>query len=396
MATNTPQTLLSRATDTILVRENLEKKLTSGKKLRIYLGIDPSGNELHLGHAVVLRKLREFQELGHTVILLIGDYTGLVGDPTGKSQTRVMLTHEIIEQNSQNYVKQASKIIDVDKIELRKNSEWFKTLSFDQVLTLTSIKTVAQFLQREDFKKRHQDGRDIALVEFLYPLMQGYDAYQLRADVQIGGTDQLFNMLVGRDIQQHFGAPPLDVVTIPLLEGLDGHDKMSKSLNNYIRIEEDPTNMYGKLMSIPDELILRYYELLTSVSDTDRTAIEQSLADGDNPRDHKMHLARTIVSQLHSKIAAQEAETAFVNQFQKGALPEDIPDVRLELKTWDIITLLVETKLCETRSDARRMAQQGAVKIDQQKIPDEYAQVQIAAGMVIQVGKRKFCRVQDA
>ncbi|MEI6221507.1 MAG: tyrosine--tRNA ligase [bacterium] len=384
---------LSRGIDTVISKQSLEKKLASEKKLRAYFGIDPSGSDLHLGHAVPLKKLREIQDLGHTAILLIGDYTGKIGDPTGKSHTRNMLTTEQIEENMKNYLQQAGKILDISTLEIRYNSEWYKDLSFDEILKITSAKTVAQFLQREDFKNRFKEGRDISLVEFLYPLMQGYDSVVLKVDIQIGGTDQLFNMLVGRDIQEFYGQPPLDVITVPILEGLDGKEKMSKSLNNYIGITEEPKEVFGKTMSIPDELIIRYFELASTISTEEIEQHKQNLNNGTNPRDIKIALAKQLIQQYHSQEAAEQAHQAFIQQFQKNEIPDDIPEIVINHTTTDIITLLVECQLCSSRSDARRMIDQKAVSLNKEKIVDENHQVIIEHNQILQVGKRKFCRI---
>ena len=357
------------------------------------MGIDPSGSDLHLGHAVPLRKLREFQELGHRVILLIGDYTARIGDPTGKSHTRVMLTEEQIQQNMKHYARQAGKILDMDKVEVRYNSEWYEQLSFVEVLQLASSKTVAQFLHREDFKLRYEAGKDISLVEFLYPLMQGYDSVKLQADVELGGTDQTFNMLVSRDIQEFYQQAPEDVITVPILEGLDGKEKMSKSLNNYIALEDTPEEMFGKIMSIPDVLIVRYFALLSDFDSKSIDAMNKALEQGENPRDYKMMLAKALVSTYHSPSLASRAEESFIKQFSKKEIPENIPDVLIDANSVEGISLLVQTGLVPTRSEARRMIDQGAVKIDQKKITDPSNSITIESGMVLQVGKRKFVRI---
>ncbi len=386
-------TLLKRGTANVAVAENLEKKLRSGKKLRVYMGIDPSGSALHVGHAVPLGKLRAFQELGHQVIFLIGDYTARIGDPTGKSQTRVMLTEEQIQQNMRDYVRQASKILDMDTVEVRYNSEWYTTFAFNEVLRLASIKTVAQFLHREDFQQRFQAGKDISLVEFLYPLMQGYDSVALQADVEVGGTDQTFNMLVSRDIQAYYKQAMQDVVTVPILEGLDGKEKMSKSLNNFIAIEDTPQEMFGKIMSIPDELIIRYFTLLTNKEEQEIVALQQALHDGANPRDSKVLLAKTLISFFHTQNDAQAAEDAFVRQFSRGEIPEDIQVVSVMPGERDVVSLLVELGMVPSRSEARRMITQGGVQIQQQRVLEEKATLVLEEGIVIQVGKRKFIKI---
>ncbi|PKL36889.1 tyrosine--tRNA ligase [Candidatus Peregrinibacteria bacterium HGW-Peregrinibacteria-1] len=389
--------LLSRGVVDVIGEDALRKKLEEGAKLRIKLGIDPTGSELHLGHSVVLRKLRQFQDLGHTVILLIGDYTARIGDPTGKSETRVVLTGDDVERNMKSYVEQASVILDADKLEVRYNSEWFDKMGMGDVLNLASFKTVNQMLQREDFKNRYSSGQDISLTEFLYPLMQGYDSVELNCDVEIGGTDQLFNMLVGRDMQKVYGVKKRQaVVTVPLLEGLSGGKKMSKSLGNYIGLRESASEIYGKTMSIVDELIIPYFELLTSVSGDDIAAMSDELKGGANPRDLKMRLAREIVGLYWNDDAAIKAEEEFVNVFKNKSLPDEIEVVVVETRGCNIVDLICSLSLAASKSEARRLVSGGAVKISGEKVEDVDFVPEIGdEEVLLQVGKRHFRKLRS-
>lgn len=387
-------TLLKRGTVDVIVREELEKKLKSGKKLRVKLGIDPTGSELHVGHAVVLKKLREFQDRGDTAILLIGDYTAKIGDPTGKSETRVMLSEDQIHQNMKNYIKQAGKILDISKLEIRYNSEWFEKMTMAQILELTAQKTVNQMLQREDFKNRYKNDQDISTVELLYPMMQGYDSVMLESDIELGGTDQLFNMLVGRDLQKRFKQKTIqNIITVPLLEGLDGIEKMSKSLNNYIGVMENANQMYGKAMSIPDNMIIKYFELATKITLEEITKIKQALENGENPKILKMRLAREIVTLYHNKTESLKAEKEFTEIFSNKGLPEDIELKRLAKKKWNIVDLLFESKLTTSKGEARRLIEGGGVKIDGNKVASISEEVDISKEKLMQAGKRKFLKV---
>lgn len=389
------KTLLDRGTVDIIVREELEKKLKSGKKLRIKLGIDPTGSELHLGHAVVLKKLREFQDRGDTAILLIGDYTAKIGDPTGKSETRTMLSEKQIKENMQHYIDQASKVLDIKKLEIRHNSEWFSKMTMAEIIELASKKTVNQMLQREDFKKRFTNNQDISTVELMYPLMQGYDSVMLKSDVELGGTDQLFNMLVGRDLQKRMNSDVVqNVITVPILEGLDGVEKMSKSLNNYIGLMENSTQIYGKIMSLPDSLIAKYFELATNVSSAEIDKIKKSMQDGENPRNLKMRLARELVTLYHNSKAAIQAEKEFIEIFSNKGLPEDIEICTLKEKNWNIVDLLAQTGLATSKSDARRLIEGNGVRVNEQKVSSVEQQLDISKETLIQVGKRKFLKVK--
>jgi len=386
--------ILKKGTADIIIKEELEKKLSSKKKLRVKFGIDPTGSDLHLGHAVPLRKLKQFQDRGDTAILLIGDYTAMIGDPSGKSETRVMLSQEQVKKNMKHYVEQASKILDLKKLEIRYNSEWFGKMTMADVLKLTSHKTVSQMLQREDFKNRMKNNQDISVTELLYPIMQGYDSVMLESDVEIGGTDQTFNMLVGRDLQKAFGCKTTqDIVTVPILEGLDGVEKMSKSLNNYIGITESPSQIFGKTMSIPDTLILKFFELATELSLEEIEKIKEALDEGENPRNLKVRLAKELVTLYHSAKAANEAEQEFINMFQKKLLPDVIDEKKLKQTKWKLIDLLAETGLVSSKGEARRMIEQGAVKVDQAKVEGINFELDISKGKLLQVGKRKFLRV---
>jgi tyrosyl-tRNA synthetase len=390
------KTLLERGVSDVIVRKELEKKLKSGKKLRVKLGIDPTGADLHIGHAVVFKKLRHFQEAGHQVIFLIGDYTARIGDPTGKSETRVMLTEDQIKENMKQYIDQVALILDMKKTEVRYNSEWYKKMTMAEILELTSHKTVMQLLQREDFKNRMKNNQDISITETLYPMMQGYDSVMLESDIEIGGTDQLFNMLVGRDLQKKMDCKIIqNVLTVPILEGLDGVEKMSKSLNNYIGLTESPREIYGKTMSIPDDLIIRYFELGTNVPLEKIEKFAKELKEGTNPRDLKMKLAHEIITLYHSKKDADKAEQEFVNMFQKKDLPDEIEEKKLKEANWNIVDLVTELKMVASKSEGRRMVEQGAVKVDQEKIDSIETEIDISSEKLIQVGKRKFLKVKS-
>ncbi len=390
------KTILERGVENVIVKENLEKKLKSGKKLRIKLGIDPTGSDLHIGHSVVLRKLRHFQDAGHQIILLIGDYTARIGDPTGKSETRTMLTEDQIKANMQHYIIQASKIVDIEKAEIRHNSEWFAEMTMADILNLTAKKTVNQLMQREDFKNRIKNQTDVSMVEMMYPLMQGYDSVALNCDVEIGGTDQLFNMLVGRDLQKAYGMDVIqDVMTCTILEGLDGVEKMSKSLNNYIGITEAPKEMYGKTLSIPDNLIVKYFELATTLPSEEIEKVKKALDSGENPRTAKMLLAREIASLYHNTEAAAQAEEEFIRVFSNKELPTEIELKHLKEKSLNIIELLFTTGLTSTKSEARRLIEGGGVKVNSEKVASIDAEIDLTEEQIIQAGKRKFLRVKS-
>ena len=379
------------------LRAKLEKSLQTGKPLRVKLGADPTAPDIHLGHTVVIRKLKAFQELGHTVIFLIGDFTGMIGDPTGKSATRPPLSHEEILQNAETYKTQIFKLLDPDQTEIRFNSEWMEKFSATDFVKLTSRITVKQILERDDFEKRMQTEKPIALHELLYPLVQGYDSVALEADVELGGTDQKFNLLVGRNLQREYVQEPQVLITMPLLEGLDGVQKMSKSLGNYIGIDEEPNEMFGKIMSISDELMWKYYELLTDVGVDEINALRFRCESGaTNPRDAKVGLAKYIITDFHSAEGANAAEQNFVNQFSKGNLPDDIEEISLVSQIYKLTDLLADTNLASSKGEARRLIAQGGVKIDGEKVSDAQAEIDLKTqeSFTIQVGKRKFLKVK--
>ncbi|KAB2951591.1 tyrosine--tRNA ligase [Heliorestis acidaminivorans] len=395
--------IIKRGTAEIIPEEELTKKLEQSiiknKPLRIKLGLDPTAPDIHLGHTVVLQKLRHFQDLGHHVIIIIGDFTGRIGDPSGKSETRKQLSEEEVNRNAETYKVQIFKILDHEKTEVTFNSSWLNPLNFANILELASKYTVARMLERDDFTKRMKENLPIGIHELFYPLMQGYDSVALQADVELGGTDQKFNLLVGRALQKEYGQASQIAITMPILEGLDGVNKMSKSLGNYIGINESPREMYGKTMSIADNLMIRYYELVTNVPLDEIEKISAGLESGQiHPRDAKMRLAREIVSTYHNAEAAQQAEAEFINIFQKKELPDEIPEYKVpaDLETngtvW-IVKLLVEAGLVKSNGEGRRMINQGAVKIDNETIKDDKAEVTIQDGMIVKVGKRKFAKV---
>ncbi|MBO8170590.1 MAG: tyrosine--tRNA ligase [Bacillaceae bacterium] len=396
--------VIQRGAAEIVPEEDLRKKIIksvkTGKPLKIKLGLDPSAPDIHVGHTVVLHKMRQFQELGHRIQLVIGDFTGRIGDPTGKSETRKQLTEEEVKRNAETYVEQFSKILDMDNIDIFYNSKWLASMNFSDVIQLASKTTVARMLERDDFEKRFKSNQAISLHEFFYPLMQGYDSVAMETDIELGGTDQKFNLLMGRQLQREFGQEQQVAIMMPLLEGLDGTQKMSKSLGNYIGIDESPNDIFGKTMSIPDELMIKYFELATDISGDELDRLKKDLDEGSvHPRDMKMKLAQKFVTMFHGENAAEEAEKHFKTVFQKRALPEDIQAVEIkadqleEGRMW-IVSLIVELGLCSSNSEARRMVQQGAVKIDEQKVQDVQAQVDVEPDMVVQVGKRKFARVR--
>jgi len=369
---------------------SLTKRLAAGKKLRIKHGVDPTKPDLHLGHAVVLWKLKEFQDLGHTVIFLIGDYTARIGDPSGRNTTRPVLSEEEIAQNAKTYLAQVGKILDINKCEIRRNGEWFAKLTFADIIKLLAQTTVAQVIERTDFQTRLQAGIDVGMHEIIYPIMQGYDSVQLKCDVEIGGADQKLNMLMGRDLQGKFGQPEQEVMIMPLLIGTDGIKKMSKSLGNYIGIADEPREQFGKIMSIPDSLIMDYWKLCTQSPDEVMATLERGKT---NPMDSKLALALRIVELYHGNKAATEAMVNFTKTIRQGELPEDITTITIDLNPQSIIDLLIATKLVDSKSEAKRMVEQKGVKIDQQTITDPETTITPIPRMVIQIGKRKFIRL---
>lgn len=395
--------LIKRGAADIVPEEELAAKVAesvvSGRPLKVKLGLDPSAPDIHVGHTVVLHKLRQFQSLGHHVQLIIGDFTGRIGDPTGKSETRKQLSEEDVKRNAETYKKQIFKILDPELTTVYYNSEWLSPLNFAEVVQLAAKITVARMMERDDFTKRFQSGLPISVHEFFYPLMQGYDSVALESDVELGGTDQKFNLLMGRTLQREYGKSAQAALMLPLLEGLDGVNKMSKSLGNYIGIDEEPNQIYGKSMSIPDELMLKYYELATDISNEELAALRAGLEDGTvHPRDAKMRLARTFVRMYHGEEAAAAAEEHFVTVFQKRALPEDIeelglPESELADGSIRITKLLTLLGLQPSVSEARRSIQQGAVRLNEEKLTDPNGEIAPKNGDVIQVGKRKFARI---
>lgn len=386
---------LERGTEEILVKSELVNKLNKGRPLRIKVGFDPTAPDLHVGHTVIINKMRQFQDLGHQVIFLIGDFTGRIGDPTGKSATRPPLTEEQVNQNATTYKEQVFKILDPEKTEVAFNSTWMGKMSSAEMIQLAAKQTVARMLERDDFSKRYKSNQPIAIHEFLYPLVQGYDSVALRADVEMGGTDQKFNLLVGRELQRMYGQEQQVVITLPLLEGLDGVNKMSKSLGNYIGITDAPNDMFGKIMSVSDELMWRYFDLLSFRPLSEIKKLRQEVAEGFNPRDVKFLLAEELITRFHNKAAATAAQEDFITRFQKGALPDDLPEVSVETESVDlpIANLLKNAGLVESTSEALRMIQQGGVKIDGAKVEDRNLLISKGTIAVIQVGKRKFAKV---
>jgi tyrosyl-tRNA synthetase len=386
---------IRRGSDEILVEEELKQKLALDRPLKIKAGFDPTAPDLHLGHTVLINKMRQFQELGHEIMFLIGDFTGMIGDPTGKNVTRKPLTKEEVAANAQTYKEQIFKILDPDKTRVCFNSEWMGKLSAADMIQLAAQYTVARMLERDDFSKRYAGNQSIAIHEFLYPLVQGYDSVAMQADVELGGTDQKFNLLMGRELQKHYGQKPQVIMTMPILEGLDGVKKMSKSLDNYIGINEAPNEMFGKIMSISDDLMWRYFELLSFEPIEKIESYKERIAEGLNPRDVKFRLGKEIVERFHSPMDAIKAEQDFIQRFQKNQTPENIPEVNLSSsdQPWLIGTVLKQAGLVSSTSDALRMIKQGAVKIDGERIEDGKLEIDVTKPAIYQVGKRKFARI---
>lgn len=387
---------IKRGCDEILLEEELIEKLKEGKPLKVKAGFDPTAPDLHLGHTVLINKLRTFQQLGHEVIFLIGDFTGMIGDPTGKNVTRKPLTREDVLANAQTYQDQVFKILDPAKTRIAFNSEWMEQLGAAGMIKLAARQTVARMLERDDFKKRYANNQSIAIHEFLYPLVQGWDSVALQADIEMGGTDQRFNLLMGRELQKDEGQRPQTIIMVPLLEGLDGVQKMSKSLGNYIGITDSPTEMFGKVMSITDDLMWRYYDLLSFRPLSDIATLKQQAAEGRNPRDIKIELAKEIIARFHTAADAEAAHQDFIQRFSKNALPDDIAEVTLQLASdsLPLAQLLKEAGLVESTSEALRMIKQGAVKLNgETKLEDSKAEFAKGSSEIFQVGKRKFARV---
>ena len=387
--------LIKRGCEEILLEQQLIDKLKENRPLRIKAGFDPTAPDLHLGHTVLINKLRQFQDLGHQIIFLIGDFTGMIGDPTGKSATRPPLTREDVEKNAKTYQEQVFKILDPEKTQIQFNSSWMSEMNAADIIRLASRHTVARMLERDDFNKRYTNNQSIAIHEFLYPLVQGYDSVELKADVELGGTDQKFNLLVGRQLQEAYGQTPQVVITMPILEGLDGVQKMSKSLNNYIGINDVPNDMFGKIMSVSDDLMWRYFELLSFRSLEDIDGFRQAVAGGENPRNIKFKLAEEIITRFHGSSAAAKAQTDFIQRFQKNAIPDEMPEFELESEGGALAIgyALKASQLCSSTSEALRMIAQGAVKIDGEKVQDKSKLINSGETVVLQVGKRKYARV---
>jgi tyrosyl-tRNA synthetase len=387
---------IARGTEEILLENDLRKKLTGGRSLRVKAGFDPTAPDLHLGHTVLINKLRQFQELGHDVLFLIGDFTGMIGDPTGKSLTRKPLTRDEVLENAKTYEEQVFRILDPERTRVVFNSRWMGEMGAANLVQLAAKHTVARMLERDDFSKRFKSGQPIAIHELLYPLVQGYDSVVLKADVELGGTDQKFNLLVGRQLQEAYGQEPQVVITVPILEGLDGVQKMSKSLGSYIGITEPPDEMFGKLMSISDELMWRYFELLSFRPVSEIESWRRSVAEGENPRDVKFRLAEELVARFHSPDAGERAKQSFIARFQKGAMPDELPEVAVPAPPdgqLPIANLLKEAGLVKSTSEALRMIEQGAVRIDGERIGDKGTAMESGSTHIYQVGKRRFARV---
>jgi tyrosyl-tRNA synthetase len=373
------------------LRAKLERSAKTGKPLRIKLGADPTAPDIHVGHTVVIRKLRAFQELGHTAIFLIGAFTGMIGDPSGKNTTRPPLSREEIDANAETYKTQIFKLLDPDKTEIRYNSEWMDRFTAADFVRLCSHVTVKQILERDDFEKRLREERPISLHELLYPLVQGYDSVALESDVELGGTDQKFNLMVGRSLQREYNQEPQVILTTPLLEGLDGVNKMSKSLNNYIGIDENPNEMFGKVMSISDDLMWRYYELVTDLTPPE---IEKMRSSDENPRNFKVNLAKLIIRDFHSQSAANEAEENFIRQFVKKDVPDEIEEKSIASGSYKLVDLLLQAGMVESKGEAKRLIEQGGVKIGGEKASNTGAEIEVREEVLLQVGKRKFLKVK--
>jgi len=386
---------IKRGSDELLIEAELIKKLEQNRPLRIKAGFDPTAPDLHLGHTVLLNKMRQLQDLGHHALFLIGDFTGMIGDPTGKNATRPPLTREQVLANAESYKDQVFKVLDPARTEVVFNSTWMDKFSAVDLIRLAATHTVAQMLERDDFGKRYKAGQPIAIHEFVYPLVQGYDSVALKADLELGGTDQKFNLLMGRELQRHYGQPAQCVLTMPLLEGLDGVNKMSKSLGNYVGITDTPTDMFGKIMSVSDDLMWRYCDLLSFRSLAQIAHFKEEVAQGRNPRDIKVMLAQEIVARFHTQKAAEDALAEFEARFQKGVLPDDMPEISVQSSDGSIgiAHLLKQADLVASTSEAIRMVGQGGVKLDGEKVSDKALQIKAGAVVVAQVGKRKFGRV---
>ncbi len=387
--------LLERGVEQVIVKDSLAKRLSSGKRLRVKLGIDPTSPRLHLGHTVVLRKLRQFQELGHTIIFLVGDFTARIGDPSGRLSKRKPLTESEIIKNMDRYRQQVGKVLDLKRVEIRHNSEWHREMDFAELFELTSLFTVNQMLERDMFQERMKQHKPLWVHELLYPILQGYDSVALQADLELGGTDQTFNVLAARTIQPHYNQAPQEIMTVQLLEGTDGTNKMSKSIGNTIELDDTPREMFGQIMSIPDKLISKYFTLLTDLPLSDINDMEEAIKRGSNPKEFKLKLARTIVALYHGETIAQAAEEEFDQIFRRRESPTEIPIFSIKKGgRFDILGMLVDTKLAPSKSEARRLVEQGGVQLDGVRIGDWKARVTVKNGSVLKVGKRKYLRFQ--
>ena len=388
--------IINRGTDEILTESDLKKKLDSGKQLLVKAGFDPTAPDLHFGHTVLLNKLRHFQDLGHKVVFLIGDFTGRIGDPSGKNKTRPTVDSDDLIENAKTYKKQVFKILKEDLTEVKFNSEWCDQLGADGLIKLASKYNVARMLERDDFNKRFTSNKSIAIHEFLYPLVQGYDSVALQADVECGGTDQKFNLLVGRELQRDYDQEPQVVITVPILEGLDGEKKMSKSLDNYIAIDEEPNEMFGKIMSISDDLMWRWFELLSFLPEEEILKLKTEMEEGKNPRDIKFILAEELVDRFHNEGDGKNCKEIFLNRFQKGKMPEDIETFEVDIKNDSIplVNLLKDTKMITSVSEGNRLIKQGGIKINKEKVDDTRHEISKGSKNIYQVGKRKFLKIK--
>ena len=384
--------IISKGVDEIIGLDELKEKLDKNKSLTVKLGLDPSAPDIHLGHTVVLRKLRQLQDLGHNIVIIIGDFTGKIGDPTGKSKARKALTTEQVLENAKTYEEQIFKVLDKKKTKVNFNSEWLSKMNFEDVIRLGSKMTVARMLERDDFKKRYENQMPISIHEFFYPLMQGFDSVEIKADIELGGTDQRFNLLMGRMLQKEFGQEPQCTIMMPLLEGLDGINKMSKSLGNYIGIDEDARVMFEKIMTLPDELIVKYFELVTDIHPDKVEKIKELLRDGANPRDIKMQLGREIVKLYHGKDAVKDAEDRFKLVFQKKEIPDDIKCIEVSKEKLDLAEIITNNLLAKSKNEFRRLVAQGGVKINGEKLRD-IEDLILSEEMIIQIGKKKFIKI---
>ena len=386
--------LLTRGAEEIIPEESFLEQIKSNKKLRVKAGFDPTSPDLHLGHTVLLNKMKIFQDLGHQVIFLIGDFTGLVGDPSGVNETRPVLTEEQLSQNAETYKQQVFKILDPDKTEIRFNSEWMQEVHPSEFIKMLSSYTVARMLERDDFSKRYKSQKPISIHEFLYPILQGFDSVKLDADIELGGTDQKFNLLLGREVQKHYGQKQQSILTVPLLEGLDGVKKMSKSLGNYIALEDNSDDMFGKIMSISDELMWRYFSLLSFKASDEIEQFKKEIEQGSNPRDIKFLLAEEIVDRFHKGLGFQAKEN-FINRFQKGNISQELEEIFLKIdKDDELITrILKDSKLLNSTSEAMRMIKQGAIKVNEQKVLDDKFKIKKGTSNIVQVGKKKVAKI---